>query len=124
MVGAELSRVLQSTSKTVGCILSLKSSGFSGVPDVDIVTVGTRSHTHSCRKTALLLDFWSSHCQTVNKLSAYDFALEEGKFVPALSLSYTSALLFIWMIIVFGGGLCCDYCCVQHFRFLSVFTGG
>lgn len=76
MVGAELSRVLQSTSKTVGCILSLH------------------------------------------------FALEERKFVPALSLSYTSALLFIWMIIVFGGGLCCDYCCVQHFRFLSVFTGG
>lgn len=45
MVGVELCRVLQSTSKTVGGILSLKSTGFSGAPHVDAVPV-EHNHTH------------------------------------------------------------------------------
>jgi len=120
MVRVELSRVLRSISKTVGDILSLTSANYFGVPDTDVVTV---EHDHMCVPKRILpdictaiglLEFTLLNCQQAISLH---LALEEELFLLRIEVAHMHYSSF-------GGGLCLDCCCIQHFHFLPIFTGG
>lgn len=64
MVGAKPSRVLQSTSQQVGGILSVKSAGFSGMPDI-VSYVNCQSCILCCRNIACSL-----HCHLTSGVCA------------------------------------------------------